>query len=182
MRLTRLAAKASPYHHGVMLYEAGLPDSEGLAGPSRSPRRSHRVKQDPDALEVPELDVQSDTEQPRTVARKKTEEPSVRRKSVRTDAEVPDSDGPSPKKRARLTSSKPKPKAVLQSLEVPHPAPARWADAYAAIKAMRSRVVAPVDTMGCDQAQLRERDPKVSLGVSSLSLSCPLCLPARPVE
>ncbi|KAI9570752.1 DNA glycosylase [Boletus coccyginus] len=157
MRLTRLAAKASPYHHAVMLYEAGLPDSEGLAGPS-TPRRSHRIKQDPDA-EVPELDVQSDTEQPRTVSKKKTEEPSLRRKSVRTDADVPDSDGPSPKKRARLTS-KPKPRAVLQSLDVPHPAPARWADAYAAIKAMRSRVVAPVDTMGCDQAQLRERDPK----------------------
>ncbi|KAF8835780.1 DNA glycosylase [Paxillus ammoniavirescens] len=53
-----------------------------------------------------------------------------------------------------------KPKAIPQSLEVPHPAPTKWKEAYDAIKEMRSGIVAPVDTMGCDQAQLKEQDPK----------------------
>lgn len=158
--------KASPYHHAVTLYETGdSVDSEAQAGPS-TPRRSHRIKQDPDA-EIPELDAPSDTEQSRTVAKKQSKS-ALRRKSVKTDADVPDSDAPSPKKRARLPG-KSKPKTVLQSLDVPHPEPAKWADTYAAIKAMRSLVVAPVDTMGCDQAQLRERDPKVCLDVLSLA-------------
>ena len=44
------------------------------------------------------------------------------------------------------------------------------------IKQMRSRVVAPVDTMGCDQAQRNEEDPRVCMArVSPLisdSLTC----------
>ncbi|KIJ63357.1 hypothetical protein HYDPIDRAFT_134499 [Hydnomerulius pinastri MD-312] len=53
-----------------------------------------------------------------------------------------------------------KPKAIPQSLDVPHPPPTRWKETYDAIKKMRSRITAPVDTMGCDQAQLKEQDPK----------------------
>ncbi|KAH9890497.1 DNA glycosylase, partial [Cubamyces lactineus] len=53
-----------------------------------------------------------------------------------------------------------KPKTIPTALETPHPAPPRWREAYDAIKRMRSRIVAPVDTMGCDQAQLKETDPK----------------------
>jgi len=34
-----------------------------------------------------------------------------------------------------------------QALEKPHPAPARWQETYDAIKEMRSRFPAPVDTM-----------------------------------
>lgn len=47
------------------------------------------------------------------------------------------------------------------SLEVPHPTPERWEETYKAIKEMRAKTVAPVDTMGCDSAQLHEIDPKV---------------------
>ncbi|EPQ50587.1 DNA glycosylase [Gloeophyllum trabeum ATCC 11539] len=42
----------------------------------------------------------------------------------------------------------------------PHPAPVNWRETYDTIKEMRSRIKAPVDTMGCDQAQLKEQEPK----------------------
>jgi len=151
-RLTRLAAKASPHHSAVTLYDArDVTDSEAQAGPS-TPRRPRHVKQEPTDPETPGLDVPSDTRDGRTVS--KNTKPTPRQKSVKPD--VPDSDVSrnSPKKPTSKT------KAILQRLDVPQPAPAKWADAYAAIKEMRSRVVAPVDTMGCDQAQLKERDPK----------------------
>ena len=53
-----------------------------------------------------------------------------------------------------------KQKSVPTALQEPHPAPERWREVYDTIKDMRSRTVAPVDTMGCDQAQFRETDPK----------------------
>ena len=54
-----------------------------------------------------------------------------------------------------------KPNAIKQTLEKPHPAPARWWETYDAIKEMRSRFPAPVDTMGCDTAWWKEMDPRV---------------------
>ncbi|KIM83518.1 hypothetical protein PILCRDRAFT_69283, partial [Piloderma croceum F 1598] len=47
-----------------------------------------------------------------------------------------------------------------QTLKTPHPVPPRWWETYDAIKEMRSQIVAPVDTMGCDQAQLKEMNLK----------------------
>lgn len=47
-------------------------------------------------------------------------------------------------------------------LDNPHPAPENWEETYNQIKEMRKKTVAPVDTMGCAQAQLREIDPKVT--------------------
>ncbi|KZP13803.1 DNA glycosylase [Athelia psychrophila] len=62
---------------------------------------------------------------------------------------------------AKSTSSSPrKPKAVKQTLETPHPAPPHWQETYDTIKEMRAQIVAPVDTMGCDRAQLKESEPK----------------------
>ena len=58
-------------------------------------------------------------------------------------------------------SSPRKPKPIPTALEVPHPAPPRWRETYGTIKRMRSHIVAPVDTMGCDRAQLKEADPRV---------------------
>jgi len=52
-------------------------------------------------------------------------------------------------------------KALRQVLDHPHPAPPNWKETYETIKKMRSRFVAPVDTMGCQQAQVKETDPKV---------------------
>jgi endonuclease-3 len=51
-------------------------------------------------------------------------------------------------------------KSVPTALQEPHPAPERWREVYDIIKDMRSRTVAPVDTMGCDQAQFKETEPK----------------------
>ena len=65
---------------------------------------------------------------------------------------------------SRAHSSSPtkkKAKAIPSELATPHPAPANWEKVYDLIKDMRSRIVAPVDTMGCDQAQYKESDPRV---------------------
>ena len=52
-------------------------------------------------------------------------------------------------------------KSVPTALATPHPAPENWEEVYMLIREMRSKIVAPVDTMGCDQAQYKESDPKV---------------------
>ena len=69
--------------------------------------------------------------------------------------------GPSMPKNRTLKSPR-KPKTIEQSLEKPHPAPKRWRETYDTIKEMRTHIVAPVDTMGCDQAQFKETEPRVS--------------------
>ena len=56
-----------------------------------------------------------------------------------------------------------KQKPIQRSLDEPHPTPEHWKEQYDTIKSMRSRVRAPVDTMGCDQAQRGETDPKVPI-------------------
>ncbi|KAK0474835.1 DNA glycosylase [Armillaria novae-zelandiae] len=64
-------------------------------------------------------------------------------------------------KAKRSPSSSPKkPKLIPQSLATPHSAPERWREVYDAIKIMRSNIVAPVDSMGCDSAQLKEKEPR----------------------
>ncbi|KAG6907520.1 hypothetical protein DXG01_008609 [Tephrocybe rancida] len=61
----------------------------------------------------------------------------------------------------KVTNKSPrKQKPIQHTLAVPHPAPERWRETYDTIKQMRSRITAPVDTMGCDQAQWKETDPK----------------------
>ncbi|KAG2040271.1 DNA glycosylase [Suillus americanus] len=61
--------------------------------------------------------------------------------------------------RAKAKSPK-KPKPIPQNLDTPHPAPLHWKEVYDSIKEMRAQTVAPVDTMGCEQAQHKEKDPK----------------------
>ena len=67
---------------------------------------------------------------------------------------------PRVKKEGSVSPKKQKP--IVQALKTPHPTPARWCEAYNAIKDMRSRIIAPVDTMGCNRAQLEETVPQVS--------------------
>ena len=83
--------------------------------------------------------------------------------SVLSDSEESQPPRPISKKPA----SPKKPKVLKQSLATPHPAPERWRETYALIKEMRTKIVAPVDTMGCQQAQSVETDPKVSSGCCS---------------
>lgn len=73
---------------------------------------------------------------------------------------TPSEAGPSTLNKSSKSPRKPKP--IQQSLAVPHPAPEKWQEIYETIKHMRAQIVAPVDTMGCDQAQYKEKDPKVS--------------------
>ncbi|KAF4599332.1 DNA N-glycosylase and apurinic/apyrimidinic (AP) lyase [Pleurotus pulmonarius] len=160
-RITRLAARASPYHPSVTLFEAkdptnSTPDVDNVAEASKTspstPRRprARRVKVEEDVVDIEDMVViKSETEaDPSSLAESskvKKSKPSTRVKSPR------------------------KPKAIQQSLDKPHPAPEHWKETYDAIKEMRSKIVAPVDTMGCDQAQYKETEPKVS---SSLASSC----------
>jgi endonuclease-3 len=81
--------------------------------------------------------------------------------STTSQSEPPPLPTPSPKRGSSVSPKKAKP--ILQALVNPHPAPAKWRETYDAIREMRSRISAPVDTMGCDQAQHGETDPKARL-------------------
>lgn len=53
----------------------------------------------------------------------------------------------------------------MMTVSHPHPgnAPENWKEAYDAITSMRLRQIAPVDTTGCQLAQLGETEPVVRL-------------------
>jgi endonuclease-3 len=131
-RATRLTVHPSPFHSSVTLFEAE--DGSGLS----TPRRSKRVKlNEITSSAIPDME-DTISEQQRTPSQG------------------------SIKQKLQANSSSPRqPKPIPQSLKTPHPAPPRWREAYDAIKEMRSHIIAPVDTMGCDQAQLKETDLKV---------------------
>jgi len=130
----KLAAHASPFNSSVTLFEA-----DDALGQSML-RRSKRVKlEESIPIAVPDME-DTITDQGNGS--------SHRMKRQKSQAKAP------------ISPRKPKP--IQQTLKTPHPSPPRWRDAYDAIKEMRSHIVAPVDTMGCDQAQLKEVDPKVS--------------------
>ncbi|KAJ7611746.1 DNA glycosylase [Roridomyces roridus] len=81
---------------------------------------------------------------------------------------------PSPSKRPRSSaksSTNAKSKTThKKALAKPHPAPPQWRQVYDTIKEMRSKIVAPVDTMGCHMAQKGETDPKNKRFVTLVSL------------
>ncbi|KAI6097767.1 DNA glycosylase, partial [Pisolithus croceorrhizus] len=139
---TRLAVKSSPYHAAV-----NPCDAQESPGPSTA-RRRIRVKRP----------VEHDD--PEDLANRLPAATIKKRAKTRTSVTIAETKPRSPK-----TS-----KVIPQSLAVPHPAPERWKEAYDAIKEMRSRIPAPVDTMGCDQAQWKEQDPKNSRFATLISL------------
>ncbi|KAI6131161.1 DNA glycosylase [Pisolithus croceorrhizus] len=148
-RATRLAAKSSPYHAAV-----NPCDTQDIPGPSTT-RRHIRVKREDVEHNDPVEDVADRLPAAATKKRAKT-----KTTQTRTSVTITETKSRSPKKS----------KVIPQSLAVPHPAPERWKEAYDAIKAMRSRIPAPVDTMGCDQAQWKEQDPKNSRFATLISL------------
>lgn len=141
--VTRLSARASPYHSAVTLFEAGNADQPSTSL-SSSPKPSKRIK----------LEVESKTSN----ISDWTPSTSLRRTSPTLKLEEPVSEEDT-SLRVKAKSSK-KHKPIPQSLDTPHPAPPRWKEAYDSIKEMRAQIVAPVDTMGCEQAQHKEKDPK----------------------
>lgn len=155
-----LAAKQSQHNPSVTLFE--LAESSSVANGDydvTSPRRSKRakrlveVKQEIEDIEEAvsgpsvSLDAQDNEPRPQTPKRKRT------RKAVEP------LNSPSPRKK----------KSIKMALDTPHPAPAHWRETYDKIKEMREMYVAPVDTMGCDTARLRETDPKVSVHCPSVT-------------
>ncbi|KAI6123140.1 DNA glycosylase [Pisolithus croceorrhizus] len=144
-RATRLAVKPSPYHAAV-----NPCDAQESPRPSTA-RRRIRVKRE---------DVEHDG--PEDLADRLPAAATKKRATAKTETSMTmiGTKSRSPKKS----------KVIPQSLAVPHPAPERWKEAYDAIKEMRSRIPAPVDTMGCDQAQWNEQDPKNSRFATLISL------------
>ncbi|KAH9813830.1 DNA glycosylase [Melampsora americana] len=72
----------------------------------------------------------------------------------------------SPRKR---TSPK---KPIKLSLDIPHSAPQRWEETYNLIKTQRANLIAPVDTMGCDQAGRDPSDGECKVSEAERRLSC----------
>ncbi|KAF9809238.1 hypothetical protein IEO21_07467 [Rhodonia placenta] len=147
-----LVGRPSACNSGVTLFTLGdLPEGESLdAEPlSVTPRRSKRAKHSASVK----------SESVAEVAEHVNCSPSRRTASVVKESGAASrcagSSVASPSKQ-----SVSKKKQVLADLEMPHPAPPRWREVYDTIKDMRSRVVAPVDTMGAGAAQLGETDPK----------------------
>ncbi|KAG6844024.1 hypothetical protein H0H87_010533 [Tephrocybe sp. NHM501043] len=124
-------------------YNSGVTLFESDVDSSASPRRSKRIKVETKVEEV--MDTKS-----------------------LPNAAASGSQKPTSKRTANKSPRKAKP--VQQALEVPHPAPERWRETYNTIKQMRSRITAPVDTMGCDQAQFKETDPKSRRFATLISL------------
>jgi endonuclease-3 len=126
--------RQSVHNSSVTLYEpAEIEDSFPSPEP---PRKTKRIK------------TEHDIDRPAPSASDST--PRKRQKA----------DATSPKKVIKAASPK-KAKPIPQALASPHPAPENWREVYDTIKDMRTRFTAPVDTMGCDQAQYQESDPKV---------------------
>ncbi|KAL0563726.1 alpha,alpha-trehalase nth1 [Marasmius crinis-equi] len=144
--LTRLAAKASPYDSAVTLFELDSSESSSLERPTK------RVKLEEDHDEFLQGSSQDATpDSPPSTPVKRKVRKTIKVEKTETEITLK---SPSPSKSPR------KQKPIPQSLKTPHPAPENWKEVYDKIREMRKDIVAPVDTMGCDQAQSREEDPK----------------------
>ena len=90
-------------------------------------------------------------------------------KRVKVEADAA-SEAPVSPQKAKAVKAKGKAKEIKQALDTPHPAPPHWRETYDAIREMRARMPAPVDTMGCDTAKWKETDPRVRLSIFFLLL------------
>lgn len=182
-RTTRLTSRTSEFHSGVTLFKLEEPEvdanlsieTEEDASPSRHKRVKLEIKDLEDVASPPGAKAQATPRTRRSGLQSVSKsEKDVEKQNLHGSLPISSSSEPSstsnadfksPKKGPKPSTSSPskgKTKAIPQSLDVPHPAPSNWRETYNTIKSMRSRFVAPVDTMGCDQAQLKELDPKVS--------------------
>jgi endonuclease III len=153
-RATRLVSQRSSVEPAVTLFKLeDLDDAE--PGPS-TVRRSKRVKVEVKAEDIMDQSV-NDVEASLVFANGAAASTNKVKRARAT--QMPRSESASPQK----------PKTIKQTLEKPHPAPAHWRETYDAIKKMRARFPAPVDTMGCDTAKWKETDPRVRI-LFSLSL------------
>lgn len=150
----QLTSHISQHNPSVTIFQLSS-HQDDIKHSQSTPRRSKRVKIQHNT-EIPQSDLNVNNLTHDVLADK----PAKSRK-VSFNATTPDPALPSPSKRRDIQTSPKKFKAIAQSLATPHPPPSRWKEIYDTIKHMRSRFVAPVDTMGCDRAQFQETDPKV---------------------
>ncbi|GAA6036963.1 hypothetical protein JCM8097_005481 [Rhodosporidiobolus ruineniae] len=68
--------------------------------------------------------------------------------ALKAEQEEEEEEDLKPKKKAK---SPRKPRPHVEALAVPHPAPKEWERVYEIIRKQREGIVAPVDTMGCEQ-------------------------------
>jgi len=177
MRLYATRSSANPV---VTLYGALAEDLAAEAsGSTQAPRLPKRIKADDDTVSPTDSSV-GDSE----VVTPKSGRSTKRVKVERTTNVNVEEEATPPKRRTKSSRSgaPKKQKPVQQSLDKPHPAPEHWKEQYYAIKSMRSRLKAPVDTMGCDQAQNGETDPKVHTCCQGLSSNGFILTPFRTVD
>lgn len=165
----RLYATRSRTNPAVNLYNALTEDLAAETDASTPvPRRSKRIKLEDDDEVYPTKFPVGDSGSVTQESERPTKRVNVERL---TNAEAED-EAVSPKRRSRSRPKAPKKqKPIQQTLGTPHPAPEHWKEQYDTIKSMRARVKAPVDTMGCDQAQNGETDPKVHIRRQRLRLN-----------
>lgn len=157
----KLHATRSSANSAVTLYDALAADLAADAGGSApAPRRSKRIKAEAGG-EATLVDFSAEDSQAVTRGSGR----STKRVKVEHVTDTNAGDEPVLEKRRTKSSRSNAPKKqklIPQSSEKPHPAPEYWREQYDVIRSMRARLKAPVDTMGCDQAQHGETDPKVS--------------------
>lgn len=172
-RSTRLSSRVSEFDSRVTVFEpqnlsSGSVDELVEAGaidkangePEQSPKRSRkRIKLDPEDVIADIEDLVYTQRTPKNVKSAYEEE----RTNLKSDSARTPSNGKHTASLDSLSKSKSpsKSKPVPQFLARPHPAPPHWRETYETIKSMRSRFVAPVDNMGCAQAQTGEAEPRV---------------------
>jgi len=178
MRLRATRSSANPV---VTLYGVLAEDLAAEAGGSTpAPRLPKRIKADDDDEVSPTDYSEGDSEVVIPKSGRQTKRVKVEHA---TDANVEEETTP-PKRRSKSSRSGTlkKQKPVRQSLDKPHPTPEHWKEQYDAIKSMRARLKAPVDTMGCDQAQNGETDPKVCICCHGSPLNSVILTPFRTVD
>lgn len=167
-RVTRLTSRVSEFNSRVTILEPSSGPStsnfDGRLEDNVKEEENYGTKQEPISpqrkrvkLEIPDLEDLA-------YAPPTTRTPRMTRtaRSVKVEEALDEKESELNKSPAKPRGkTKGKAKAIPQALAKPHPAPENWEETYNTIKEMRTKFVAPVDTMGCDSAQTKETDPKV---------------------
>ncbi|KAF9788117.1 DNA glycosylase [Thelephora terrestris] len=150
----RLYATRSSNNPAVTLYNSVAKDvAAEPSGSTPRPQRSKRTQPEDDGGANSTISSVGKSGTGRSAKRVKVER--VANGNAEDEVTSPKQEVKSPRPKAPK-----KQKPVRQSLDTPHPTPEHWKEQYETIKSMRARLKAPVDTMGCDQAQNGETDPK----------------------
>ncbi|KAF6764844.1 DNA-lyase [Ephemerocybe angulata] len=167
-----LVQQKSEFSPSVTLFALDSLGPNGSAELRRSPRKRAKIEYDESAIEDSHLEVARVSPLialKNKIAQGKGKDSSKGQGQRRRPEEKIANTSRRAKGKAKVSSTpvkakakaKPKtPKAIPSTLANPHPAPEHWEEVYDLIKDMRSRIVAPVDTMGCDQAQYKESEPR----------------------